>query len=183
MDRQTEGWADSDVCQQPGGNLLCMLKIKSASSLSPRPPLELPVSEGCSQGSQQERKHHPPPPHSHPAGRPAAPTPGFDLLCAQCDPGRSTSYGWLSQEAGHLQREASSPWPCSPSPAPQYQDMAQRAQNAQDWRTTHGPDGPTPSNKASWSGITQSSRQCHLLQGAYTKSLFLQKRLLSTPLT
>lgn len=67
-DRQTNSWADLDVCQQPNGNLLFMLKIKLTSNLSPGPPLELPVSECCSQRSLRERKHHPALPHSHPGG-------------------------------------------------------------------------------------------------------------------
>lgn len=45
-----------------------MLKIKLTSNLSPGPPLELPVSECCSQRSLRERKHHPALPHSHPGG-------------------------------------------------------------------------------------------------------------------
>lgn len=93
-----------------------MLKIKLTSNLSPGPPLELPVSECCSQHSLRERKHHPALPHSHLGGGQRPPRLSL-FVCPALARAVLPAKGGISQHGASLEGNREERRPQSPVPA------------------------------------------------------------------
>lgn len=155
-DRQTNSWAALDVCQQPNGNLLFMPKIKLTSNLSPGPPLELPVSECCSQGSLQERKPRPAPPRSHPGGGQRPPRLSPCVPCVTRPRLAALEARGISQQGSSLEDLTAQCQPSFPFPQPPEDLLPHSPTEAQRGRLAY-PGSPRVGGKAACSVLSAPS--------------------------